>query len=280
LGNRQDQIDDKIDVLSRGMLGLTAACARCHDHKFEPITTADYYALYGVFNSTAEPDDEARRRMLLADVPNPGNAHIFLRGNPSNQGEKVPRQFFAVLTKGQPQPFTDGSGRRELAEKVAARDNPLTARVWVNRVWGHLLGAPLVATPSDFGVRTAAPRQLDLLDHLADRFMAEGWSLKNLHRWIVLSSTYQQASNDRPIAAGWTLSNFATRSCWQANRWTSPLAGPASKLPRRPIRIAAPFMVESIDRTCPVCIAPLTSPIPTAIRPVVFKPRYRSRACS
>lgn len=215
LGNKPDQIDDKIDVLSRGTLGLTVACARCHDHKFEPIATADYYALYGVFNSTEEQDDTVRRRMLLADRNDAGDAHIFLRGNPNRHGDKVPRQFLPVLSQGPPQPFTDGSGRRELAEKIAARDNPLTARVWINRVWGHHFDVPLVDTPSDFGVRTAPPVQRDLLDYLADRFMAEGWSLKKLHRWIVLSNTYQQASDQRPECVAVDSEN---RLLWRTTR--------------------------------------------------------------
>jgi hypothetical protein len=215
LGNKPDQIDDKIDVLARGLQGLTVTCARCHDHKFEPISTADYYALYGVFNSTDEAEDLVRHRMLLVDKAAAGDAHIFLRGNPGRQGDKVPRQFLPVLSQGPPQPFTDGSGRRELADKIAARENPLTARVWVNRVWGHHFDVPLVDTPSDFGMRTAAPAQRDLLDYLADRFMAEGWSLKKLHRWIVLSNTYQQASDYRPECAAADVEN---KLLWRIGR--------------------------------------------------------------
>ncbi len=197
LGNRNDQIDDKIDVMSRGLLGLTVACARCHDHKFDPIPTADYYSLFGVFSSTQEPDDAENKRMLLADADNPHNSRIFKRGNPGTQGDEVPRRFLEVLSQPDRQPFTEGSGRLELAQSIASSQNPLTARVMVNRVWAHHFGSPLVSTPSDFGVRTPEPVHHQLLDHLAHQFMQSGWSLKELHRVICRSNTYQQSSRQR-----------------------------------------------------------------------------------
>jgi Protein of unknown function (DUF1549)/Protein of unknown function (DUF1553)/Planctomycete cytochrome C len=198
LENRHDQIDDRIDVLMRGMQGLTVACARCHDHKFDPIPTADYYALYGVFHSTEEPDDAERKMMLLRDSATPRNARVFKRGNPANLGEEVPRQYLAILTGEERIPFRYGSGRVELAHAVASPNNPLTARVWVNRVWGHHFGTPLVDTPSDFGIRTPAPIHQALLDWLSSQWMSGGWSTKRLHRLLVLSNTYAQGSDHRP----------------------------------------------------------------------------------
>jgi hypothetical protein len=198
LGNKNDQIDDKIDAMTRGMLGLTVACARCHDHKFDPVPTADYYALFGIFASTDEPDDAENQRMLLADRENPGNARIFKRGNPATPGDEVPRRFLSVLAGDQPQPFTEGSGRRQLADAIATAGNPLTSRVIVNRVWAHHFGNSLVESPSDFGVRTPRPVHGDLLDYLAARLVANDWSLKELHREIVLSRTYRQTSDSRP----------------------------------------------------------------------------------
>ena len=98
---------------------------------------------------------------------------IFLRGNPGNRGPKVDRRFLSCLAaEDKPSHFKHGSGRLELAEAIASRDNPLTARVWVNRVWGHLFGRGLVATPSDFGVRGTPPTHPELLDWLACEFMA------------------------------------------------------------------------------------------------------------
>lgn len=134
------------------------------------------------------------RAMAMADRANPGNSHIFLRGNAGNPGPEVPRRFLEVLSAGSPAPFTNGSGRLELAQAITSRDNPLTARVYVNRVWRHHFGEGLVRTPGDFGVRTEAPVQRELLDYLAASFMADGWSTKKLHRLIVLSATYQQSS--------------------------------------------------------------------------------------
>ena len=145
INNKHDIIDDRIDVVARGMMGLTVTCARCHDHKYDPITTADYYALYGVFDSSREPN-EAERPLLMVDAETPVEPVVFVRGNPSNRGPQVPRRFLRCLSKSEPQPFQRGSGRLELAQAIASPDNPLTARVWVNRVWLHLFGQGLVTT--------------------------------------------------------------------------------------------------------------------------------------
>jgi hypothetical protein len=266
LNNSHDIIDDRIDVVSRGLMGLTVACARCHDHKYDPIPTKDYYSLYGVFSSSTEPKDlpllgepektpeyvafqgkvqelekavtefkdknkkelDAKNRkfqddlralqkkvdgfkatspfapargMVLVDSPNPGNARVLNRGNPGNPGAVVPRQFLEVLSGPKREPFKDGSGRLELARAVASKDNPLTPRVFVNRVWLHHFGAPLVSTPSDFGVRSDPPSHPELLDYLAAQFVEDGWSIKKLHRRIVLSRVYQMSSDDHPQAA-------------------------------------------------------------------------------
>ncbi|HEV3143029.1 MAG TPA: DUF1549 and DUF1553 domain-containing protein [Gemmataceae bacterium] len=259
LNNAADIIDDRIDVTTRGLLGLTVACARCHDHKYDPIPQADYYSLYGVFASSVEPSDlpligaqpsgqlgeeftreleklkadkekfakeheaelKARNRkfrdqlralqskidkhlathpgsppraMELIDAPAPVDPQIFVRGDPRNPGAEVPRQFLACVAGPNRQPFTKGSGRLELAKAIASKDNPLTARVFVNRLWQHHFGAGLVRTPSNFGIRGEPPTHPELLDWLASRFMAEGWSVKKLQRLIVLSNTYRQSS--------------------------------------------------------------------------------------
>src|SRR5205085_9261047 len=123
---------------------------------------------------------------------------VFVRGNPAQLGERVPRQFLSIVSGEQRQPFTHGSGRLDLARAITAADNPLTSRVLVNRVWMHHFGEPLVESPGDFGLRTAPPSHPELLDWLASRLTEDGWSLKKLHRLIMLSSTYQQASFDRP----------------------------------------------------------------------------------
>jgi hypothetical protein len=133
--------------------------------------------------------------MALADNSTPYNPHVFVRGNPNNPGPEVPRQFLAVIAGENRRPFLKGSGRLELAQAIASRDNPLTARVIVNRVWLHHFGAGLVRTPSDFGLRSDPPTHPGLLDYLAAYLMDEGWSLKKLHRLILLSNTYHQTSD-------------------------------------------------------------------------------------
>jgi hypothetical protein len=140
------------------------------------------------------------RALTVEDAPTPIESRVFIRGNPNNLGEPAPRRFLAVLAGPRRKPFQDGSGRLELARAIASRDNPLTALALVNRIWMHHFGNPLVATPGDFGLRSDPPTHPELLDHLAARFIDEGWSIKRLHRWIMLSIAYQQQSDDRPEA--------------------------------------------------------------------------------
>ncbi len=141
------------------------------------------------------------RAMVVAESKNPHNPRVFIRGQEGRPGDPVPRQFLAVLEGEQRKPFAQGSGRFELAQKIASDENPLTARVVVNRLWMHHFGEPIVSTPSDFGVRTEKPLQADVLDYLAATLRDSGWSLKSLHRTIVCSSTYRQASSVANLAA-------------------------------------------------------------------------------
>jgi hypothetical protein len=138
------------------------------------------------------------RAMVLFDAEELNEPRIFVRGNPAQPGEHVPRQFLRILAGADRLPFGHGSGRLDLARSITAPENPLTSRVIVNRIWMHHFGEPLVSTPSDFGTRSTPPTHPELLDDLAARLMEQGWSIKALHRLIVLSSTYQQASQDRP----------------------------------------------------------------------------------
>jgi hypothetical protein len=289
---RMAMVDEQIDATSRAFLGLTIACAKCHDHKFDPIPTADYYALAGIFRSS-EPMVGARRnrnvdtfatgviplangpsdftdddqKLLLkayldktrtslaarderlrilremgrsqndrekvdpvieaipsvqkarlaveeaesklailrdryfAALPHsmmgvreakPADCAIHIRGEDSQLGDEVPRGFPRVLITPQTKPVNrEQSGRLELAEWIASPTHPLTARVMVNRIWQHLFGAGLVETPDDFGKTGQLPSNPALLDHLAQRFIAHGWSVKALVREIMNSRVYQ-----------------------------------------------------------------------------------------
>jgi mono/diheme cytochrome c family protein len=158
---------------------------------------------------------DAPRQALVLNDGKPKQPHVFVRGNANKQGKAVPRQFPAVVAGDNRQPFKNGSGRLELAEQISSPANPLTARVIVNRVWMYHFGAPLVSTPSDFGMRSDEPTHPELLDWLANDFMGHGWSLKYLHRAILLSSAYQQASLDRPEGQSADPEN---RLLWKMNR--------------------------------------------------------------
>ena len=288
-----DDWDERVDAVSRGLLGLTVACARCHDHKFDPITAKDYYALAGVFASmwqvnrpmvaldaqqakwltwqheklyrtkgvfgnlkdldtiaeelhaeilAMKPAYERLELELSAyEVPmtpavvdcgvwvdgstptvtrmdlrpgEPRDLPVFVRGNVANPGEIVPRRFLSVFETADSKPFKQGSGRLELAHKIVGEAGPLAARVWVNRVWGWHFGKHLVRTPSDFGTQGQEPTHPSLLEDLAARFVDNGWSLKWLHREIMLSATYRQSSRDDAAASAADPTN---RMLWRMN---------------------------------------------------------------
>jgi hypothetical protein len=146
----------------------------------------------------------AARAMVLRDLPEPYQPRVFLRGNPARPGEAVPRAFLKLLSGGEPTAFEKGSGRLELARAIASPRNPLTARVFVNRVWMHHFGEPLAPGTTDFGTRSEPPLHQALLDWLAAEFISSGWSVKQLHRTMVLSAAYRQSSSitGRPTPAG------------------------------------------------------------------------------
>jgi cytochrome c553 len=233
-----DEWDERLDVVTRGLLGLTVACARCHDHKFDPVSTKDYYALAGVMANTqlTELPLKTATNVIIngvrdagtwvnGDNPNrtvieyrPGRYRdlpVFIRGDPARPGEVVPRRFLEVLSTGKPKSFTDGSGRRELAEAIVTDASSLTSRVFVNRVWGWVFGRGIVTTPSNFGALGDRPTHPELLDDLAARFVANKWSVKWLVRELVLSATYRQSSrHDEKSAA----SDPDDRWLWRAPR--------------------------------------------------------------
>jgi hypothetical protein len=292
-----DIADDQVDVVSRAFLGLTMACARCHDHKFDPIPTEDYYSLAGIFFSShilrdpgpktdgppmlripllppaefhrrqqfqkriAEMERQVKRitaegfatlvtsllprsdgplaavgayryylhRSQLAASkkeewaalqkssppipyangcqeggcplsPQVGthDARVHIRGRYDRLGKLVPRRFPRIIAGDHQQPITQGSGRMQLAQWIASSGNPLTARVMVNRIWQHHFGEGIVRTPGNFGKLGEPPTHPELLDYLAHQFAESGWSIKAMHRAIMLSAVYQQASVPTP----------------------------------------------------------------------------------
>jgi len=281
-GNIHDIIDDRIDVTSKAFLGLTVSCARCHDHKFDPIPTMDYYSWYGIFANSKDYDfgkepelnpdsrksgrtyseyysllepiaqkyevnekvmklsgrernkrgisrDEFRKiqnnfRGAMRDISSLRGTHpgapvrvhalydvkksrdykVFNLGDPRSQGEIAPRRFLEVLSQGKKRESygADGksSGRYELARDIASKNNPLTARVMINRIWLHHFGETFIPTPEDFGNQSEKPHNQALLDYLARYFMEQqgrdkaAWSIKKIHRLIMTSNTYKQVS--------------------------------------------------------------------------------------
>ena len=249
---KAEEWSEQVDTLTRAFLGLTVACAQCHDHKYDPVTQKDYYALAGVFASTdlvdrmedgseIKKDSEAHKKRIgtihIVRDTKPKDLHVFLRGNTETKGDLVKRRFLKVLAQNEPKSFTQGSGRLELAEAVADPNNPLTARVIVNRVWSIFFGRGLVATPSNFGQLGSLPSHSELLDDLAVRFMENNWSIKWLVRELVLSSTYQQNSQ---IISRNELIDPANIYLWRMNRrrlsveqWRDSILAASNNLDRR-----------------------------------------------
>ena len=274
-----DVADEQLDTTCRAFLASTVACARCHDHKFDPVPTTDYYALAGIFRSTeslagvrplrrefsyssaallgdeaqrgsssraiqqriaelqtaidrgnsdlraankakdrarseaiksrladtarqmiaalaeAESNDEngtPRFAMAVRDREQPADCAVRIRGDIGELGAVAPRGFLSVISdRRSPTVAPESSGRLELAQWIASRDNPLTARVLVNRLWQHLFGQGLVLSPDNFGLTGEQPSHPELLDFLAVRFVDDGWSIKRAIRQMVLSRTYQ-----------------------------------------------------------------------------------------
>ena len=249
---KAEEWSEQVDTLTRAFLGLTVACAQCHDHKYDPVTQKDYYALAGVFASTdlvdrmedgseIKKDSEAHKKRIgtihIVRDTKPKDLHVFLRGNTETKGDLVKRRFLKVLAQNEPKSFTHGSGRLELAEAIADPNNPLTARVIVNRVWSIFFGRGLVATPSNFGQLGSLPSHSELLDDLAVRFMENNWSIKWLVRELVLSSTYQQNSQ---IISRNELIDPANIYLWRMNRrrlsveqWRDSILAASNNLDRR-----------------------------------------------
>ena len=249
---KAEEWSEQVDTLTRAFLGLTVACAQCHDHKYDPVTQKDYYALAGVFASTdlvdrmedgseIKKDSEAHKKRIgtihIVRDTKPKDLHVFLRGNTETKGDLVKRRFLKVLAQNEPKSFTQGSGRLELAEAIADPNNPLTARVIVNRVWSLFFGRGLVATPSNFGQLGSPPSHPKLLDDLSVRFMENNWSIKWLVRELVLSSTYQQNSQ---IISRNELIDPANIYLWRMNRrrlsveqWRDSILAASNNLDRR-----------------------------------------------
>jgi hypothetical protein len=181
------------------------------------------------------PDAPPHARILV-DPEEPSTPNVHIRGKEDQQGEEVPRQFPAAIDPKR-KPFEEGTGRGELARAIGSKENPLTARVWVNRVWGHLLGRSIVTTASDFGLRSSAPSHPELLDWLAARLMEDEWSTKKLIRRIVLSRTYRQASAERADGRSLDPENALL---WRMNR---------RRLEFEPLRDAMLVAGGNLDRT-------------------------------
>ncbi|MDA1164890.1 MAG: PSD1 and planctomycete cytochrome C domain-containing protein [Planctomycetota bacterium] len=305
-----DVVDEQIDVTTRAFIGLTASCARCHDHKFDPVPQKEYYALAGIFRSTEtyygtdasngnrhpsrllsiaadgtvaqvstkgtgkgtsqaavqkklkaeranlkrfiaqlakNPDargvqiqkekseatinqlsqrvkqqnetvvdaKDGEQTMAVLDGDSPDDTQLRLRGEPGDRGDTIPRGFLTIGSVGHiPELDRSTSGRLALAEWLTQDDNPLTARVAVNRVWQHLFGRGLVATVDNFGANGDRPTHPELLDWLASDFKASGWSIKHTIRRIVTSRVYQLGSDRNSIAED---SDPDNHLLWRAN---------------------------------------------------------------
>ncbi len=214
-----EQLDDLIHATSTTFLAITLKCARCHDHKFDAIPQTDYYAVLNFFVG-----GEAAKGPLLAFTDAAGSrpeVQLLAGGEPTHPGAAVPPGFLSMVSAVKRSPAAPGetlAGRRlELARWIADRDNPLTARVIVNRLWQHHFGQGLVRTPDNFGALSEPPTHPKLLDWLAAELVDGGWRLKRIHKRIMLSSAYQMDSS-HAREEEYAAIDFANKSWWRTNR--------------------------------------------------------------
>ncbi len=216
-----EQLDDLMHATSTAFLAVTLKCARCHDHKFDPIPQTDYYAVLNFFVGGKAAEGE-----LLAFTSDPAQkpeVKLLNGGDHTSEGDVVPPGYLTMVslvqdTKSAANPAPPPAPQRlQLAQWIADRANPLTARVMVNRVWQHHFGEGLVRTPDNFGTMGEIPTHPELLDWLTLDFMDGGWKLKRLHKLIMLSAAYQMDSV-HPREAEYSQVDFANRLWWKRNR--------------------------------------------------------------
>ncbi len=231
---RDDEIEDMVATLGQSFLGLTINCARCHDHKFDPISQKEYYQVAALLGGVTQGEKEREKIPLsppdsarfagVAHVVIPKQPPVFSvleRGDHRKPGETVAPAGLKALSNleadfGLAPDAPEGRRREALARWLSDRRNPLTARVFVNRLWHHHFGQGLVDTPSDFGFNGGRPSHPELLDFLAARFVGSGWRIKEMHRLLVTSAAYRQRSQVRDDRAeGLDAEN---RLLWRANR--------------------------------------------------------------
>ncbi len=195
-------------TVGAAFLGLQLGCAECHDHKYDPVSQADFYRLRAVFESAVPTLKRDAPYSQLKQQSEAIPARFWIRGDHRRPGRKIEPAFPRIASRSDTgdAPAAETPARTALANWLVRPDNPLTSRVIVNRIWKHHLGRGLFDTPSDVGLLNADPTHPELLDWLASEFQAHGWDLKWLHRTIVTSATYQQASRGRNTNPDWALS--------------------------------------------------------------------------
>lgn len=211
---KYERLEDMVDVVSTAFLGLTVRCARCHDHKFDPIPQVDYYRMAAAFwggtidpggrSDMGGPNDKQlgfKKVFGWTDIHrNPPPIHLLINGDPDKKSFIVQPGHLSLVKRlnrpieDPPKDSKTSWRRRQLAEYITHTDNPLTSRVIVNRIWQHLMGKGIVTTPNNFGFKSASPTHPELLDWLASEFVEGGWSMKKIIKMIVMSETYKQSS--------------------------------------------------------------------------------------
>ena len=211
---KYERLEDMVDVVSTAFLGLTVRCARCHDHKFDPIPQVDYYRMAAAFwGGTIDPGGRSdmggpnEKQLGFKNVfgwtdihRNPPPIHLLINGDPDKKSFIVQPGHLSLVKhlnrpiEDPPKDSKTSWRRRQLAEYITHTDNPLTSRVIVNRIWQHLMGKGIVTTPNNFGFKSASPTHPELLDWLASEFVEGGWSMKKIIKMIVMSETYKQSS--------------------------------------------------------------------------------------
>ncbi len=197
---RHDKLNELTSTVGSAVLGMQFHCAQCHDHKYDPISQADFYRLRAIFESSIGPLKRDQPVLTLEDDPESPAARLYYRGDVSQPGPVLPAGFPRLAVgEGRSHLCSTDSPRIEFSDWLVDRSNPLTARVIVNRLWQFHFGQSLCENPSDFGVIAGEPTHPELLDWLAFQLQDHQWSIKQLHRSLLLSATYRQQSRHEVV---------------------------------------------------------------------------------
>ncbi|MEQ8856230.1 DUF1549 and DUF1553 domain-containing protein [Gimesia sp.] len=276
---RHTLLNEMSSTVGSVFMALQLGCAQCHDHKYDPISTFDFYRLRAFFEPAVQPVKNRSVTTLAATDKKRKPSHVMLRGDWRRPGPQVEPAFLRIANSDEQQIKSQKAPQQRLAlaRWLTQKSHPLTSRVIVNRVWQHHFGRGLCASPSDFGLMGESPSHPELLDWLAAEFTETGWKLKSLHRLILTSRVYQQASSLQTQNVESV--SVEQRTAWKQSLKRDPDAALLSRFPRQ--RLDAEVIRDALllisgklsERTGGRGVMP---PLPQELRATLLKDQWKT----